>query len=97
MLKLYHATADFSPLNYSQVLAEMPKERAEWVAWMDMDLVLGDVDFDIPFHKYAGKDLVVWGYRHHVLQGNSIKGVHGSVHAGAAWLCSSAFRSTTVH
>ena len=41
---------------------------------MDMDIVLTDMAFDIPFQKYDGKDFIIWGNRDNVLKGDVYQG-----------------------
>ena len=57
-----------------QLLREVPRERAEWIAWMDMDIILDDMRFELPLAKYAGKDFVIWGQQEKLLDGDAISG-----------------------
>ena len=59
-----------------QALASIPRERAEWIVWIDMDVILGDVAFTFPLTRahYAGKDFVVWGNYQAVLAGDTYNG-----------------------
>lgn len=57
-----------------QLLKEIPRERAEWVAWMDMDIVIDDMLFDIPLHKYEGKDFIIWGQQDKITRGDVLNG-----------------------
>lgn len=61
-----------------QAMASIPRERAEWVVWIDMDVILGDISFTFPLTKsqYAGKDFVVWGYTEAVAAGDTYNGAH---------------------
>eukprot|EP00884_Botryococcus_braunii_P003810 jgi/Botrbrau1/1342/Bobra.0063s0053.1 len=52
------------------VLEEVPPSRAEWILWVDMDVILADTVFDFPFAKYSGKDLVMWGRPDDIERGN---------------------------
>lgn len=42
--------------------------------WMDVDIVLDDMLFDIPLHKYQGKDFVIWGQADKMLAGDVLNG-----------------------
>lgn len=53
-----------------QVLDEVPQSRADWILWVDMDVILADTIFDFPFSKYGGKDLVMWGRADDIARGN---------------------------
>lgn len=33
----------------------------EWVIWMDYDALIVNMKFEIPFERYSGHDLVMWG------------------------------------
>ena len=59
-----------------QALRSVPRERAEWVVWIDMDVILGDIGFTFPLIKdsYQGKDLIVWGNYEAVLAGDTYNG-----------------------
>ena len=62
----------------AQALRNVPRERAEWIVWIDMDVVLGDIGFTFPLTKeaYQGKDLIVWGNYDAVLAGDTYNGAH---------------------
>lgn len=53
-----------------QVLDEVPPNRADWILWVDMDVILADTLFDFPFTNYGGKDLVMWGRADDIARGN---------------------------
>ena len=57
-----------------QALNSVPRSRAEWVLWLDMDMVLEDVTFALPLASYAGKDLVMWGQPEWIMKGHNAKG-----------------------
>ena len=57
-----------------QLLREVPRERAEWIAWMDMDIILDDMAFELPLAKYVGKDFVIWGQQEKLLDGDPVGG-----------------------
>lgn len=43
----------------------------EWLWWMDNDIVITDMDFELPLDKYEGFNLVVYGDEHHVFELNN--------------------------
>lgn len=57
----------------SKVLEE---KRSDWVLWVDIDTVILDADFELPYHQYFGqsKDLVIYGNRTMVKAGHPIQG-----------------------
>lgn len=57
-----------------QTLDEVPRERAEYVMWLDMDLLMNKMDFTMPLENYEGKDLVMHGQPEFILQGEAKKG-----------------------
>jgi hypothetical protein len=58
----------------AQALQEIPRERAEWILWLDMDLLINRMDFVLPLLAYEGKDMVLHGNPEFVLQGEAQKG-----------------------
>jgi hypothetical protein len=48
----------------------------EWVLWMDIDTVVIDANFTLPFEEFAAKskDLVVYGNLTEVKEGHPVKG-----------------------
>ena len=58
-----------------QTLDEVPRERAEYVMWLDMDLLMNKMDFTMPLENYEGKDLVMHGQPEYILQGEAKKGM----------------------
>ena len=64
-----------------QTLDEVPRERAEYVMWLDMDLLMNKMDFTMPLENYEGKDLVMHGQPEFILQGEAKKGaLHANPH-----------------
>ena len=65
-----------------QALRDIPRERAEWIVWIDMDVILGDIGFTFPLTKdaYTGKDLIVWGNYDAVLAGDTYNGRPAAEH-----------------
>ena len=57
-----------------QMLNEVPRERAEYIMWLDMDLLMNKMDFVLPLESYEGKDLVMHGQPEYILQGEARKG-----------------------
>lgn len=55
---------------------EDEQRPAEWVLWMDIDTVVIDANFTLPFEEFAAKskDLVVYGNKTEVRQGHPVKG-----------------------
>ena len=51
------------------MLAESPREDVEWIMWMDMDTLITDQAFSLPWARYDGYDMVVWGVRERVEEG----------------------------
>lgn len=56
-----------------RALKTIPPSRAEWLLWLDMDVVIGDVATTFPLDWYTGKDLVMWGFADKIAAGD----VHG--------------------
>ena len=56
-----------------QALDEIPRDRAEWLCWIDMDIVLGDPAFEFPLDKvnYTDRDLIIWGGKKQILAGDA--------------------------
>jgi hypothetical protein len=57
-----------------QALNAITRERAEWILWLDMDMVLENITFSLPLEQYAGKDLVLWGQPEWIMKGHNAKG-----------------------
>jgi xyloglucan 6-xylosyltransferase len=47
----------------------------EWLVWADYDALFMDVQFQIPFDKYEGRDFIVWGQHRQLF-------VNGDAHMG---------------
>ena len=58
----------------AQALNEIPRERAEWILWLDMDLLINNMTFTLPLDKYEGKDLIMHGQAELILKGEARKG-----------------------
>lgn len=59
-----------------QALDTIPRERAEWVLWIDMDIILGDITFTFPLDKvnYTDRDIITWGGKRAILAGDAYNG-----------------------
>ena len=44
-----------------QLLEEVPPERAQWLLFMQPDVVIDDIAFIFPFDNYLDKDVVLLG------------------------------------
>lgn len=53
-----------------QTLEEVPRERAEYILWLDMDLLVHKMDFVLPFESYEGTDFVLHGNKERVMEGD---------------------------
>ncbi|KAK9903381.1 hypothetical protein WJX75_004474 [Coccomyxa subellipsoidea] len=62
-----------------KALEEISRERAEWIMWLDMDLLIDKMDFVMPLDTYGGKDLVMQGQAEYILQGEAEKGMNSGV------------------
>ena len=62
-----------------QALNTISRERAEWLLWLDMDMVLENITFTLPLDSYAGKDFILWGQPEWIMKGHNAKGA-GSPH-----------------
>ena len=60
-----------------QALNTIPRERAEWFIWLDMDMVLENVTFDLPLDSYEGRDIIMWGQPEWIAKGHNAKGSQG--------------------
>ena len=66
----------------AQALNTIPRERAEWILWLDMDMVLEDVTFTCRWPATRGRDLVMWGQPDWIMRGDNARGVaSGIAHA----------------
>ena len=57
-----------------QALNTIPRERAEWFIWLDMDMVLENVTFDLPLDSYEGRDIIMWGQPEWIAKGDNARG-----------------------
>ena len=66
-----------------QALDEISRERAEWLCWIDMDIVLADPTFTFPLDKvnYTDRDIIIWGGKKQILAGDAEYGEPCSVFA----------------
>ncbi len=53
-----------------KLLNETSPEAAEWVWWMDADTLVADMALVPRFAEYEGYDLVVWGNRDKLMEGD---------------------------
>ena len=60
-----------------QALNTIPRERAEWFIWLDMDMVVENVTFDLPLDSYEGRDIIMWGQPEWIAKGHNAKGSQG--------------------
>ncbi len=74
-----------------RALKTIPPSRAEWLLWLDMDVVIGDVATTFPVDWYTGKDLVMWGSKEKITGGD----VHG-MNSGVLLLRNSAWTRALV-
>ena len=58
----------------AQALKSIPRERAEWILWLDMDMVLENITFSLPLESYVGKDFILWGQPEWIMKGHNAKG-----------------------
>ena len=59
-----------------KTLDETPASEAEWILWVDIDTVMPDMAVLPRFDAYEGADLVVWGNRTKIMEGNMNEGAH---------------------
>lgn len=64
---------------FGQALNTITRERAEWLLWLDMDMVLENITFSLPLDSYAGKDFILWGQPEWIMKGHNAKGAPASV------------------
>ena len=74
-----------------RALRTIPPSRAEWLLWLDMDVVIGDVATTFPVDWYTGKDLVMWGFKEKISGGD----VHG-MNSGVLLLRNSAWTRSLI-
>ncbi|XP_062181844.1 probable glycosyltransferase 6 [Phragmites australis] len=59
--------------------AMLAHPEAGWVWWVDADAVLTDMDFSLPLDRYAGHNLVVYGWEKEVYDASSWVGLNAGV------------------
>ena len=57
-----------------QALEGIPVERADWILWLDMDLLVDNMNFTFPIDKYAGKDMILHGDEDWIKKGDARRG-----------------------
>lgn len=57
-----------------QALEGIPVERADWILWLDMDLLVDNMNFTFPIKKYAGKDMILHGDEDWIKKGDARRG-----------------------
>ena len=72
----------------SQALNTIPRKRAEWFIWLDMDMVLENVTFDLPLETYEGRDIIMWGQPEWIAKGDNARGCHLHTCCHVCWLSS---------
>lgn len=58
-----------------KALEETLATDAEWILWMDIDTIMPDLTVLPRFEAYEGHDLVMWGDRPKLMEGEMNKGV----------------------
>ena len=53
-----------------KTLEETPASDAEWIMWVDIDTVMPDMAVLPRFEAYEGYNLVVWGNRDKIMEGD---------------------------
>ena len=57
-----------------KMLNDTPRADAEWIWWLDIDTLMPDMAVLPRFDAYEGADLVVWGNREKIMEGNMNEG-----------------------
>lgn len=52
----------------------------EWYLWIDVDTVIIDVQFKLPFDRFEGKDFVTWGNSTRIRAGDAMNGTNICTH-----------------
>lgn len=61
--------------NRNESCACLPQENEEeWYLWFDIDTVIIDVRFKLPFERFEGKDFITWGNSSRILAGDPLQG-----------------------
>ena len=61
-----------------KTLDETAPSDAEWIMWVDIDTIIPDMQVVPRFDEYDGADLVVWGDRAKLMEGNLNEGAQQS-------------------
>ena len=61
-----------------KTLHETTPAEAEWIMWVDSDTIFADMVVLPRFDAYDGADLVVWGNRPKLMEGNLNEGARGA-------------------
>lgn len=82
----YVSTAQTSPLlsgawnKVALILELVETSQYEWIVWIDSDSLIMNVLFEIPWKKYEGYDLVMWGQEKELYEiGNAHMGLNTGV------------------
>ena len=54
----------------------MQENDEEWYLWVDIDTVIIDVTFRLPFDRFVGKDFITWGNQTRILAGDPLNGTY---------------------
>ena len=60
-----------------KMLHDTPRADAEWIWWTDIDTLMPDMVLLPRFEAYKGFDLVVWGVKEKILEGDMNGGAPG--------------------
>lgn len=52
---------------------------ADWYLWIDSDTMIIDVNFLLPFQRFKGKDLIIWGNETRLALGDGRRGINSGV------------------
>lgn len=52
----------------------------EWYLWIDSDAMIIDVNFLLPFQRFKGKDLIIWGNETRLALGDGRRGTFPALH-----------------
>jgi len=61
------------------LLKAMKENEEEWYLWVDIDTVIIDVTFTLPFERFHGKDFITWGNSTRILAGDPLNGMNSGV------------------
>ena len=68
-----------------RLMQEYPE--TDWYLWIDSDTMIINPTFNLPLHKFAGKDLVIWGNETALLAGDGRSGARSPLAAAWMWTC----------